>query len=705
MIILDPTTLAEYIAKVTAATRAQAVLDALTPPVYVNIYDGSGVLRAAGTMLVPWAVRTDGVLTVGDSQAMYVISGGAPDANWYLRFENGSRYVQGRFGLDAPGNDFHWSLPSFATGTIGNIGTVILTAAISNLPPIIGTLPTLTGPAGTQFNLAPYYYDPNGDALIASLSAQTGGHSITAAGVLTLGSASGSITLRVTDTAGTYAQATKTVTVTSSSNADFNVSVSGLTVSVRDAVSNALLFSGTSSNNSKVVIDAQTIGAGPGDIVEFAGGTYPPTVLRDFDGGSEAGRIIWRNKSGQIAIVRRQNAASGNWVFEIDNCFYCDMDGSNGMGNWDPHNPQSDANGASTQHGFRVTFASGATAQNPDSPSQWLKCTPERPSDHITIKRVEMMGDATYAGGQGRSFGGGGYGPNDNVSFSTGNGRYRDGIVMTECWGHRGLFNLIYCGSNYTSDNLPYKNVEISYNRSEDTEEDGLTCKDWWSGTNRVHHNVVARTGHGNTVDTNQRCGMSFIGCTADIYANWIEDAGSGVASVSGFGGTPPSGIVVNIQDGPPRTTAPATGYGVIPTLQVKVYNNIVDGCVENGISLRCLPGLTLINAKAYNNTVVRNGTTGINSGADVTGLIRNNISLQNGTGGNQNVSFAAGMQGPAAANLTGSTLSTYLNANLTLKSAQLVYAGSAIGTDVASTDFDGDPRLIATADKGALEL
>jgi hypothetical protein len=149
MISLDATTKAEYEAQSTAADRAQAILSALADPVSVRIYDETGTLRASGTMQTPWATRNTGALTLGELAGFNVTSGGTPNAGWYLRFESGSRWMRGRFGLAGSGADFTWSLPGFSTGSMANIGTAVVNAADGSVPPssdsvsVFATIPEL----------------------------------------------------------------------------------------------------------------------------------------------------------------------------------------------------------------------------------------------------------------------------------------------------------------------------------------------------------------------------------------------------------------------------------------------------------------------------------------------------------------------------------------------------------------------------------
>ncbi len=124
MLSLDPVTRAEYDAAETPAARAAVVMAAITGTVTATVYDGSDVARGSGTMQAPWASIAGSRLVVGELSDFLVTSGGTPDANWYLAFESGTRWMRGSFGLDGDGADFTWSLATFATGQTGRLGTV-----------------------------------------------------------------------------------------------------------------------------------------------------------------------------------------------------------------------------------------------------------------------------------------------------------------------------------------------------------------------------------------------------------------------------------------------------------------------------------------------------------------------------------------------------------------------------------------------------
>jgi hypothetical protein len=130
VITLDSTTRAAYLAESTLADRAQAVLDALTDPVTITVYDGVTEM-GSGTMAAPWATRSSNVLTTGEVTSFAVTSSGTPGPGWTLRFESGSAWIRGTFGFE--GADFSWSLPTWASGQSGRIGTIVINATNEGL--------------------------------------------------------------------------------------------------------------------------------------------------------------------------------------------------------------------------------------------------------------------------------------------------------------------------------------------------------------------------------------------------------------------------------------------------------------------------------------------------------------------------------------------------------------------------------------------
>lgn len=213
MLTLDATTRAAYDAATTAAGRAQAVLDALTGTVDIKVYNGSGSVMGSGTIAAPWAIRSANVLTVQQSRDFSVTTSGTPDSSWYLRLESGGKWVRGSFGLTGSGQDFLWSLSTWASGQLGTIGTATATSGkttatsdlttswtvngaqivfgwnIPDVPYAIGSFPS----TGGTYDVSQFVNLPPG---AVAAYAKTGGTG-------TVGAASGLITVPA-QTAGAY---------------------------------------------------------------------------------------------------------------------------------------------------------------------------------------------------------------------------------------------------------------------------------------------------------------------------------------------------------------------------------------------------------------------------------------------------------------------------------------------------------------------
>lgn len=210
MLILDATTLAEYLSAGTPALQAQAVIDALDDPVQVRVYDGAGNQKGAGTMQAPWATQAGGLITFGEFSSFAAEVSGTPDANWYLRFESGSRWLRGSFGLQGSGAEGTWSLPTWAAGQAGVLGTATAGVPTNTAPSLVGAPQTLAYSQGVggSYGFAAHVYDPDGGPFTYALTGTVySGITINASsGVLTIGAtataAVRNLVLRVTDSGG-----------------------------------------------------------------------------------------------------------------------------------------------------------------------------------------------------------------------------------------------------------------------------------------------------------------------------------------------------------------------------------------------------------------------------------------------------------------------------------------------------------------------
>jgi hypothetical protein len=209
MLALDATTRSEYDAEVTAADAAQAVVDALADPVTVRIYDGDGNVKASGTMGTPWATQAAGVVTIGEVSSFAITAAGAPDPSWYLRFESGSRWLHGSFGLRGEAADFVLSSDSWINGYTIRLGTVVVNAPSNTAPTLVGAPSSLsfTTGAGGTYDFGQHGSDPDADVLTYSLVGTSyTGITLSSSGLLTVTTTAATavrrLTIRVTDSGG-----------------------------------------------------------------------------------------------------------------------------------------------------------------------------------------------------------------------------------------------------------------------------------------------------------------------------------------------------------------------------------------------------------------------------------------------------------------------------------------------------------------------
>ncbi len=223
-ITIDSATLATCEAEATTADKVDMLISLMTAPVVVKVYNGLGSVMGSGTMESPWAIRSGDSLIVREVVSFAVTTSGTPDDSWYLRFESGSRWVRGSFGLANANRDFSWSLDTWVADQTGTLGTVVLGPSVSSVPQLVGaptSLSYLTGIGGTH-DFSVYGVDPDDDALTYSIvSTIPTGYSMSSVGLLTVEAtapvATNSVTIRVMDATGLYTDYPLTVTVLSAS--------------------------------------------------------------------------------------------------------------------------------------------------------------------------------------------------------------------------------------------------------------------------------------------------------------------------------------------------------------------------------------------------------------------------------------------------------------------------------------------------------
>jgi hypothetical protein len=191
MLSLDSTTFSEYDGAETPTAQIAAVLSALADPVTVRVYDGSNAVMGTGTMATPWATQDGSQLRLGALSSFTVGTSGTPNSGWYIRFESGSRWLRGAFGLKgSPDVDFTWNLSTWQAGQTAIIGTAtvsVIAAPTNNAPQWSGAPTSLSLAADATYNFAQHASDPDGDTLSFSKVGGAGTGTVSPAGVYTMG--------------------------------------------------------------------------------------------------------------------------------------------------------------------------------------------------------------------------------------------------------------------------------------------------------------------------------------------------------------------------------------------------------------------------------------------------------------------------------------------------------------------------------------
>jgi hypothetical protein len=335
----------------------------------------------------------------------------------------------------------------------------------------------------------------------------------------------------------------------------------------------------------------------PGDTLTLAAGARGPLKITNCQ-GAEGKRIVIRNdaRGSGPAIVRRDSGSGGGFVFSCVNCIYVDIDGS----------PKWQGAPAGKTYGIKVTMTGGG------SPSAFFRVSGL--SRFVTIRNVEVDGTWPALGTDGI-----GISVNDHqVKRADHPGLWREGILIENCYVHNVQGEGMYVGPNYREGDLPLRNIEIRYNRVEDTGWEGINTKSMWAGNNSVHHNVVIRAGsNGSLVNKpTQYSGINNNAGTLKIYNNWVEKTGQ-------------HGIQVWNADGP------MSNEGIGP-FTVSIWNNVIvdAGALwkshmadSYGINVGAADGTEKPVPTIYNNTIVDSRLSAIRLTRNVgNGIVRDNI-------------------------------------------------------------------------------
>ncbi len=341
----------------------------------------------------------------------------------------------------------------------------------------------------------------------------------------------------------------------------------------------------------------------PGDTVTLPSGSRGPLTVHDCKGTSSNPIIVRNDPNGNgPAVIRRTSGSVGGFILSCNNCIDVDIDGSY---KW---------NGAPSgkTYGIKVTMTGGG------GPSAFLRIAGL--SRFVTIRNVEIDGTwpAIAKNGSGIRI-------NDNaINRSSYPGIWREGILIEDNFIHDVNSEGMYIGPNYGEGDLPLRNIEIRYNRVEDTGWEGINTKSMWSGNNLIHHNEVRRAGKNGTVSkSSQYSGIQNTSGTAKIYNNWIETTGQ-------------HGIQVWTQDGP------RISEGRGPFI-AQIWNNVIVDAgglwrsfmgKSTGINIGGQDGLEKPVPLVYHNTIVSPRQGAIELANNVlAGVVRDNIVA--GAGGN----------------------------------------------------------------------
>jgi Fibronectin type III domain len=406
-----------------------------------------------------------------------------------------------------------------------------------------------------------------------------------------------------------------------------------------------------------------------GDVIELAAGTHGRIKIQGVS-GSPASRIVIRSSPSGQAIIRASAGTSGGFVLHFSNCEYMEVDGSATTGQ---------------TYGIKVMGPASGTC----SPSSWVHF--DGGSQHYEVHHVDI--DGLWPTNS--SFGSGFQSNDHALQRSVYPGRFIEDLEFH----HNRVRNISgsgwYCGPNFSVGDLPLKNVLIHDNIVDNVGNTGITFKSGWEGTNQIYNNVITNAGS-RTSGADQRCGIAVFDGKADVFNNFILDAGAGNPTTATITGVP-NGIICGPVQGPYAATA-IPGYGTYATFEYLVYNNLVARAADNGIIVRRAANRTVPIPYIYNNTSVNCLGPGIATADTSGGWVRNNIALGNST----NISSVATATNNLTMGITVSACFPGSAADDYHLGAEQAAAGT-LGTDISSTDIEGTSRS-GTASKGAYE-
>lgn len=311
-------------------------------------------------------------------------------------------------------------------------------------------------------------------------------------------------------------------------------------------------------------------GVAPGDVLVLASGTRGRLVLEEL-AGQAASPIVVRIASGATEPTTI-DGAGGTWGLEVDHCEHVVIDGTATGGLY---------------YGIVVT-------SSVDGHHTYVKL--RNRSRFITLRRVEVAGTSAGAPGIGISF-------NDHTILRADYpGFWVEGHRVLDCYVHDTTTEGMYLGPNNETDEEPYlRDIEIAYNRVENTGWDCINPKSWVDGDNAIHHNRLRHCGYLGSTDGEQASGIALKAFHGEVYNNWIEDtAGRGIVSY-GLG---------------------AIGYDN-PNWNARIYNNVL---VDIG-GFAAFEGIKVFTpVEIFNNSIIRPTAEAVYGASAASGLVHDNI-------------------------------------------------------------------------------
>jgi hypothetical protein len=396
-----------------------------------------------------------------------------------------------------------------------------------------------------------------------------------------------------------------------------------------------LLFIATQANgavhfiqSSTSRVDCGSDGVRPGDTITLAAGNRGPLNIRNCSGTAEKPITVRNDTSGSgPTVIRRTSAASGGFVFSCTSCVHVVIDGTGG---WKgaPEGAYCGAPAGKNGCGIKVTSVAAG-----DAPTAYFKLNGM--TTKVSVRGIEVDGRRSSLNTLGI-----GFDQNDHsVTVDKYPDFWREECVYEMNYVHDVDSSGMYIGPNWREPDLrvPLRNMTVRNNLIEDTGRDGIKLKSAIEGTNKIHHNVVRRTGLRGESGFGAGIVVTEGGSNLKLHNNWIES--TGLQGIQHYNGNVPS------------TKGPFT---------TELYNNVVyetgrsvgATTAGNGITVAVGDGNATISPNVFNNTVVRAANHGISLNSRIKGgVVRDNIVSE---------------WGNSALSLSGNTSSNNLSAAIT---------------------------------------